>query len=165
MTSRAFRDFYPDHFSHCYGCGRLNEKGLHIKSYWEGEHTVCTFTPEAHHCAIPGLVYGGIIASIIDCHSTGSASAFAYRHEGRELGSEPYIRFLTASLHVDYLRPTPLGSPLTLRSHLKEIKGRKVVISTDLTAGGELCARGELVAVRVPDHLASAAEDLSKGAK
>jgi acyl-coenzyme A thioesterase PaaI-like protein len=165
METRAFQDSYPDHFSHCYGCGRLNQKGLHIKSYWDGEGTMCTFTPEDHHCAIPGMVYGGMIASVIDCHSTGSAAAFAYRDEGRELGSEPPIRFLTASLHVDYLKPTPLGEPLTLRSVLKESKGRKVVISTELTAGGQVCARGEVVAVRVPDHLALAAQEIAKGAK
>jgi acyl-coenzyme A thioesterase PaaI-like protein len=163
MTTKAFQDYYPDHFSHCYGCGRLNEKGLHIKSYWDGDRTTCTFTPEAHHCAIPGLVYGGMIASVIDCHSTGSAAAFAYRAEGREPGSEPPIRFLTASLHVDFIRPTPLGVPLTLSTQLKEQKGRKVVVSTELTAGGEVCARGEVVAVRVPDHLADAAAEIVKG--
>lgn len=121
MNDKAFQDYYPDHFSHCYGCGRLNEQGLKIKSYWDGDETVCTFSPEEKYTAIPGLVYGGLIASIIDCHSTGSAAAFAYRSEGREMGSEPAIRFLTASLHVDYLRPTPLGVPLTLRSHAREI--------------------------------------------
>jgi acyl-coenzyme A thioesterase PaaI-like protein len=165
MTAQAFQDYYPDHFSHCYGCGRLNEKGLHIKSYWEGDGTVCTFTPEEHHCAIPGMVYGGMIASVIDCHSTGSAAAFAYRDEGRDLASEPPIRFLTASLHVDFLKPTPLGVALTLRSHIKESKGRKVVVATELSAGNEVCARGEVVAVRVPDHLARAAEEIVKGSK
>ncbi len=153
MQDKAFQDYYPDHLSHCYGCGRLNRKGLKIRSFWDGEETVCTFTPQEQHSAIPGFVYGGLLASLIDCHSTGSAAAFAHRDEGRELGSEPAIRFLTASLHVDYLKPTPLGVPLTLRSHVKEVKGRKVVVVTELSAQGQVCVKGEVVAVRVPDYL------------
>ena len=154
MHQKAFQDYYPDQFSHCYGCGRLNEHGLHIRSYWDGNETVCSFTPDRQHSAVPGFVYGGLLASLIDCHSTGSAAAFAYRAEGREMGSEPAIRFLTASLHVDFLRPTPLGVPLALRSRAKEIKGRKVIVRTTLSANGEICAQGEVVAVRVPDDLA-----------
>ncbi len=152
MQKMAFQDYYPDHFSHCYGCGRLNDQGLKIRSFWDGEETVCTFTPDQQHSAIPGFVYGGLLASLIDCHSTGSAAAFAHRDEGRELGSEPAIRFLTASLNVDFLKPTPLGVPLTLRSHAKEIKGRKVIVITELSAEGNVCVKGEVVAVRVPEH-------------
>lgn len=157
MHPKAFQEYYPDHFSHCYGCGRLNTQGLHIRSYWDGDETVCTFSPDAHYMAIPGLVYGGMIASLIDCHSTGSAAAFTYRAEGRAMDSEPPIRFLTASLHVDYLKPTPMGVPLVLRSQLKELKGRKVTVTTTLAAGDVICARGEVVAVRVPDDLADQA--------
>ncbi|UCC65835.1 MAG: PaaI family thioesterase, partial [Anaerolineae bacterium] len=75
MTEKAFQDYYPDHLSHCYGCGRLNAHGLQVKSYWDGEETVCTFQPRAYHMAIPGYVYGGLIASIMDCHGTGTAAA------------------------------------------------------------------------------------------
>jgi acyl-coenzyme A thioesterase PaaI-like protein len=154
MTQKAFQDYYPDHFSHCYGCGRLNEHGLQIKSYWDGEESVCTFLPRPYHMAIPGYVYGGLIASLIDCHSTGTAAAAAYRAEGREMDTEPSFRFVTASLHVDYLRPTPLGPPLEIRGKVKEIKGRKVIIEATLSAEGEVCARGEVVAVQVPEHWA-----------
>ena len=153
MTEKAFQDYYPDHLSHCYGCGRLNAHGLQIKSYWDGEETVCTFQPRAYHVAIPGYVYGGLIASIMDCHGTGTAAAAAYRAEGREMDTEPPLRFLTASLHVDYLCPTPLGVPLEVRAQVKEIKGRKVVVAARLYANGQVCARGEVVAVRAPEHL------------
>ena len=107
MTEAAFQDFYPDFFAHCYGCGRLNEHGLQIKSYWEGAESVCIFTPRPYHTAVPGYVYGGLIASLIDCHSTGTAAAAAYRAESRTMDTDPPLRFLTASLHVDYLKPTP----------------------------------------------------------
>jgi acyl-coenzyme A thioesterase PaaI-like protein len=153
MSQKAFQDYYPDDLSYCYGCGRLNEQGLQIKSYWDGDETVATFVPRPYHIAIPGYVYGGLIASLIDCHSTGTAAAAAYRAQGRDMSSEPALRFVTASLHVDYIRPTPLGVPLEIRSRVKEVKGRKVIVSTTLSAQGVLCARGEVVAVQMPDHM------------
>lgn len=153
MDDKAFQDTYPDDVAQCYGCGRLNEHGHRIKSYWEGEESVCRFDPEPYHTAMPGFVYGGLIASLIDCHSTGTAAAAAYRAEGREMGTEPALRYVTASLHVDYRRPTPTGVTLEVRGRVKQIKGRKVVVESRLIAGGEVCATGEVVAVRMPEHL------------
>ena len=153
MNQKAFQDYYPDDLSHCYGCGRLNEYGHQIKSYWDGEETVCTFHPRPHHTAIPGFVYGGLIASLIDCHGTGTASAAAYRAQGRPMDTEPPLRFVTASLHVDFLRPTPMGVALEIRGTVKEIKGRKVVVEATLLAEGEVCARGEVVAVQMPESM------------
>ncbi len=150
---KAIQDYYPESFAQCYGCGRLNERGLQIKSYWDGEETVCTFTPRSYHTAMPGYVYGGLIASLIDCHSTGTAAAAAYRAQGREMDSDPPLRFVTASLHVDYVQPTPIEGPLELRSQVKEVKGRKVVVSTILSVRGEVCARGEVVAVQIPEQM------------
>ena len=151
MNDKAFQDYYPDDLSYCYGCGRLNEHGLQIKSFWDGDETVCLFQPRPYHTAVPGFVYGGLIASLIDCHSTGTAAAAAYRHEGRDMESLPARRFLTAALHVDYLRPTPIDTTLEIRARIKEIKGRKVVVESTLSARGEVCARGEVVAVQLPD--------------
>ncbi len=153
MSAKAFQDYYPDDLAHCYGCGRLNEHGLHIKSYWDGDESICTFMSKPQHTAIPGYVNGGLIASLIDCHGTGTASAAAYRAEGRAMDTAPPLRFLTGSLHVDYLKPTPLGVPLELRGTIKEIKGRKVVVAITLSAQGNLCARGEVIAIQMPEHL------------
>jgi acyl-coenzyme A thioesterase PaaI-like protein len=150
---KAFQDYYPDAMSYCYGCGRLNEHGHQIKSYWDGDETVCHFQPKPYHTAIPGYVYGGLIASLIDCHSTGTAAAAAYRAEGRAMDTLPPLRFLTASLHVDYLKPTPLGPLLEIRGKIKEVKGRKVVVEATLLAEGVMCACGEVVAVQVPERL------------
>ena len=147
----AFQDYYPENVSHCYGCGRLNEHGLQIKSYWDGDEAVCSFTPEPYHTAIRGYVYGGLVASLIDCHSTGTAAAAAYRAEGRAMDTEPPLRFVTGSLKVDYLRPTPIEGPLELRSRITEIKGRKVIVATELRVHGEVCAQGEVVAVQMPE--------------
>lgn len=153
MTLKAFQDYYLDQLAHCYGCGRLNEHGLQLKSYWDGDESVCVFQPRPYHTAIPGYVYGGLIASLIDCHSTGTASAAAYRAQGREMDTDPPLRFLTASLHVDYVRPTPIDGPLEVRARVKEMKGRKVVIVSTLSVGGEVCARGEVITVQMPEHL------------
>ena len=149
--SQAFQDYYPDDVSHCYGCGNLNDHGLQIKTYWVGEESVTRFAPRPYHIAIPGYVYGGLIASLIDCHGTGTAAAALYRAENRELDSLPAIRCLTASLHVDYLRPTPLGPELEVRGRVKEINGRRVTVTCTLIADGVECVRGEVVAVQVPD--------------
>jgi acyl-coenzyme A thioesterase PaaI-like protein len=149
MSEDAFQDSYPDELSHCYGCGRLNRDGLQLKSYWDGEETVARFRPRPSHTAIPGYVYGGLLASLIDCHGTGSASAAA----GRARPEEAPIRFVTASLHVDYLRPTPIDTELEIRGKIKELKAKKVVVSATVSAEGEICARGEVVAVRMPSSM------------
>ena len=153
MSPKAFQDYYPDDLAHCYGCGRLNSAGHQIKSYWDGDESVCHFQPSTDHISIPGYVYGGLLASLIDCHGTGTAAAAAYRAESRPMDSEPALRYLTASLHVDYLKPTPLGPMLEVRGKVKEVKGRKVVIEEWIVANGEVTVRGEVVAVQVPDSL------------
>ena len=151
QTGPALQDFYPEETQYCYGCGPKNEQGLHIRSFWDGDETVAHFEPRPYHIAVPGYVYGGLVASLIDCHGTGSAAAYAHREEGRELGSEPPLRFVTGSLHVDYLKPTPLGVTLTLRGRKKSVRGRVVTVSISLYAEGVECARGEVTAVRIPD--------------
>jgi acyl-coenzyme A thioesterase PaaI-like protein len=153
MKGPAVQDFYPEDAAQCYGCGRLNEHGLQIKTRWDGDETVTIFTPRAYHTAIPGYVYGGLVASLIDCHGTGSGALAAYRAENREPGSDPPFRFVTASLKVDYLKPTPLGPPLEIRGEIVEVKGRKVVVKATLSAEGVVCARGEIVTVQMPESM------------
>ena len=148
----AIQDFYAEHFAQCYGCGSLNEAGYQLKTRWEGDHTLTTFVPSAHHTAIPGYVYGGLLASLIDCHGTGSAALALAREKGIEL--EPYNapRCVTASLHVDYLKPTPLGPQLRIVGYISEIKGRKVTVEAELYAGTELCVKGKVIAVEIPEN-------------
>lgn len=156
MNQIPFQDYYPDHMAYCYGCGRLNEHGYQIKSIWDEnnqEESVAYFAPKPHHIAIPGYVYGGLLASLIDCHGTGTAAAAAYRAAGRPMDSEPALRFLTGSLHVDYLKPTPLGIILEIRGRVKEVKNRKVVIEEWIVADGVITVRGEVVAVQVPEQM------------
>lgn len=153
MNQKAIQDYYPEEVSHCYGCGRLNEHGLQLRSFWDGEETVAVFTPQSYHCGIEGFVYGGLIASLIDCHAVGTAAAASYRAENRAMDTAPPLRFVTASLQVQYIRPTPVGTPLEVRGRVKEIKGRKVVVTARLSAKGQLCAVGEVVAVQMPENM------------
>lgn len=146
MEDTAIQDQYPDEFAHCYGCGRLNGSGLRIRSYWDGEGAVCRFTPDARYSGgIPGFLYGGMIASLLDCHGAATAAAAKARAEGT-----PLQRFVTASLQVDYLAPTPIGRELEIRGSVVEIKGRKVSVRLTLSADGTLCAEGLAVMVQMP---------------
>lgn len=155
QSKSAIQDFYPEDFSHCFGCGRLNEHGHRIKSYAAGDAVVLHFEPEPYHLSVPGFTYGGLIASLIDCHSMATAAAATYRAEGRELGSEPPLRFVTASLKVDYLKPTPIG-PLDITARACEVGERKVRVDVELTAGGEVTVRGDVLAVRLPETMGGA---------
>lgn len=153
--STAIQDVYPEDAAQCYGCGRRNERGHGIRSRWDGEETVARFTPDPHHTALPGYVYGGLIASLIDCHGTGSAALAAARAEGVELtpdtNPEDVVRFVTASLEVEYERPTPLGPVLEVRGRIVERDERKVVVEETVSAEGEITARGRVTAVRLPE--------------
>jgi acyl-coenzyme A thioesterase PaaI-like protein len=153
----AFQDQYADDVAHCYGCGRLNPSGHQLKTRWDGDEAVTRFTPQPYHTAIPGYVYGGLIASLIDCHGTGTAAAEAARSDrqagGRRDPPQQLPRFVTASLHVDYLRPTPLGPELEIRGRAREVTERKIVVDARVLANGQVTARGTVVAVRMPEKM------------
>ena len=152
----AVQDFYPDDFSHCYGCGRLNTHGLHVRTHWDGDETVSRYTPRAWEIAVPGFVYGGLIASLIDCHAMGTAAAATLRAAGAEVGAAPSPRFVTASLRVDFVQPTPLGPELVVRARVRQASERKVVVEATVSVGESVTARGEAVAVRMPATMAGA---------
>lgn len=138
--------------NHCWGCGPENADGLQLKSYPHGDGAVATWQPRAPYFAGPTHVLnGGVIASLIDCHSVCTAIADFYRAEDREVGSAPDIWCATASLSVSYLRPVPLDAPVTLRAHVVGRDGRRATVACTLESNGKECARGEVVAVRVPE--------------
>jgi acyl-coenzyme A thioesterase PaaI-like protein len=129
----------------CFGCGPANEKGLHIKSYVDGDSLVATFHPEAHHQAFPGVLNGGIIGALLDCHSNWTA---AY-HLMKASGTDKLPCTVTADFHVKLKRPTPTDGPLNLRAKVVESSNDRAVVEAELSAGGKICAtcRGTFVAV------------------
>ena len=152
MSTKAVQDYYRDEFAHCFGCGRLNKDGLQIKSHWDGEESVCHLMPKPYFTGgYPGYLYGGLIASLIDCHSAATASAAKLREGGFSLDEQPLSRFVTASLKIDYLKPTPMGKALELRGRIKEIIKRKVIVNVELSSEGEIRAKGEVILVQLPE--------------
>jgi len=149
MTDKPIQDFYPDEIAICYGCGRHNVDGLHIQTFWNGEEGVAHFMPRPHHTAFPGIVYGGLLASLVDCHSIGTAIAATYQADGRAPDTEPEVTYVTGNLNVTYLQPTPMGIELTLRARIKELHPRKAIVTCSIYAGDKETVRAELVAVRV----------------
>ncbi len=151
-TIQAFQDYYADDYAHCYGCGRLNEHGLQLKSYWDQNESICRILPKSYYTGgMKTILYGGLIASLIDCHGAATAAAAKAREEGIHMEPGAMPRFVTASLKVDYLKPTPVGEEVELRGRVLEIKGRKVTVQVTLSAGETLCAKGELILVQLRD--------------
>src|SRR5215475_10684775 len=147
MSNPAIQDLYPDDFAHCFGCGRNNANGHQLKSYIEGDEVVAHFTPSPHHIAVPGFVYGGLLASLADCHGMATAAADRWTGEG------PAPRFVTGALRVDYLKPTPLGVELEIRGLVIEQSEKKKVVQLTLSAGGTVTVKAEAVAVRIPKSM------------
>lgn len=149
-ATTALQDLAAPHCV-CYGCGSAHPRGLHIKSYWhaDGMHVVATHTPDADFNGWPGLVYGGLIAMLVDCHSNWTAMAYHYRAEGRAPDSKPRIDCVTGNLGVKYLKPTPLGVPLRLRARVDGDVGLKTRVLCKVYAGDVLTALGDSIFVRV----------------
>lgn len=147
MSDKPFQDYWKH--NKCYGCGH-NEHGHKIKSHWDGDKSVCIWKPEEYHAAgPPGFLYGGIISSIIDCHTVCSAIAYEYNIEEREYDSKPLIWCVTASLKVDYLKPTPIDKPVKLEAYIEKREGRKIWLSCDMFSDDLKTATGEVLAIRV----------------
>ncbi|MGG4178916.1 PaaI family thioesterase [Virgibacillus pantothenticus] len=152
METKAIQDIYPEDYAWCYGCGRRNETGLHLKTVWDGEKTVTTYTPREEHIAIPGFVYGGLLASLIDCHGTGSASMTLHKKNGHVIGDGAQApRFVTASLKVDFMKPTSHGAELKAIGVVEELHPKKFKVITEVYAGEVCCAKGEVIAAVMPD--------------
>ncbi len=136
----------------CYGCGSANPDGLQIKSTWseDGQTVVARFEPQAKFSSgFRNALYGGLIASLIDCHSNWTAMAFGYRAEGREAGTLPLIVSVTGTLCVKYLKPTPLDQTIHLRAWVEGEVGRKTRVICELGTEALVTATGDSVFVRV----------------
>jgi len=143
-TTIAIQDRYLDEYANCFGCGRNNPHGLHLKSFVEGDEIVCRYTPPLDCTGgATDLLYGGMIASLFDCHAGATVAAAVSRD------NEIPPRFVTASLKVDFLKPTPMGVTLTLFAKAIEVKGRKVLVESRLVARGEIHATAQAVMVRL----------------
>ena len=144
-SAQALQDRYAPN-NRCFGCGPANEKGLRIKSFVQGEETVATWTPSPWHEAFTGMLNGGIIGALLDCHSNWTAAWHLMKARGE--ATPPCT--VTADFHVKLLKPTPSGSEVTLRAKVAESKEDRALIEATLEAGGKVTAtcRGLFVAVK-----------------
>jgi acyl-coenzyme A thioesterase PaaI-like protein len=142
---QALQDRYAPK-NECFGCGAANDKGLRIKSFVEGDEVVATWQPEPHHHAFAGILNGGIIGALLDCHSNWTAAYSLMKAQGAE--TPPCT--VTADFHVTLKRPTPMDAPVRLRAKVASLEGDRAVIDATLEAGGKITAtcRGTFVAVK-----------------
>jgi acyl-coenzyme A thioesterase PaaI-like protein len=147
------KDYFQDHMpgNVCFGCGRDNHQGLKINSYWEGDESVCFWESQEKYQGRQGVLNGGILATLIDCHTMCTAMAAAYQAEDRTMESQPIYRYATGTISVRYLKPTLNLKPIELRAKVKQIKGRKVVMSCTAISDGKVTAEAEVIAIRVFD--------------
>jgi acyl-coenzyme A thioesterase PaaI-like protein len=144
----AIQDKLPD--NNCYGCGPNNAAGMRIKSHWDGDECICRYMPKPEQCAgPPQFVYGGTIASLIDCHGCGAAMSNYYRLEGRKIGDDPEIWCVTVKLTVNYSHPTPINTEIELRAKVTTCTEKKSIVHCTVWSGGLQTADGEVIAVRV----------------
>lgn len=141
----ALQDRYAPH-NECFGCGPANAKGLRIKSRVEGSEVVAEWTPEPHHLAFPGVLNGGIIGSLLDCHCNWTAAW----HLMTKHGAETPPCTVTANYTIELKRPTPLDAPLHLRAKVVESSADRATIEGTITCNGKVTAtcRGLFVAVK-----------------
>lgn len=132
--------------SRCYGCGPANEQGLRIRSFESGDALICEWTPQPHHLAFEGVLNGGIIGSLLDCHSNWTAA----HHFMKTRNESEITPTVTSDFHVTLKRPTPMNAPLHLRAHVVEASEDRAVVEATLEANGKVTAtcRGTFVAVK-----------------
>ncbi len=150
MEANAFQDLIPD--NNCFGCGPRNPLGLQVKSHWLAQdRSICKFKPAAHHCAgPPDYLNGGIIATLIDCHSVCTAIAKAYQQAGRAIGQGERIWYVTGAMEISYKRPVVIHSEVVLLADIVNIAEKKTTLNCTLLTEDVACAQGKVVAVKVP---------------
>ena len=151
IRSKPIQHFYLDEHNLCYGCGQHNEDGLQLKSFWQGEKAIASFSPQKIHNGIPGFVYGGLVASLIDCHAMATAAA---DHLALHPEVEDLPRFVTGTMTVRYVNPTPLNDePLELSASVTERSGRKSRVTVSLSCAGKVTAEGDVIAFHIPETM------------
>jgi acyl-coenzyme A thioesterase PaaI-like protein len=148
MGEQSLQDRYAPK-STCFGCGPANDKGLRIKSFVEGDEVIAEWMPERHHEAFEGMLNGGIIGALLDCHSNWTAT----HHLMAKTESATPPCTVTADYAIKLMRPTPSRAPVKLRARVVDSTGDRATVEATLEAGGKVCAtcKGTFVAVK-PGH-------------
>src|SRR5437588_375030 len=145
MNEKSLQETYAPNMA-CFGCGPANEKGLHIRSFPQGDEVVATFEPATYQEAFPGMLSGGIIGTLLDCHCNWTA----VYHLMKKAGADHPPCTVTAEYSIKLLRPTPTNGPISLSAHVVDLTDTRATVEGTLSAGGKVCAtcRGIFVAVK-----------------
>jgi acyl-coenzyme A thioesterase PaaI-like protein len=148
MSEKSLQEQFAPHNA-CFGCGPANERGLRIRSFARGPEVLAEWQPEPYQEAFPGVLNGGIIGALLDCHSNWTA---AWHLMNLHKAQTPPCT-VTADYAIKLLRPTPTDAPVRLTARVVEAKDDRAVVEAELTAKGKICAtcRGTFVAVK-PGH-------------
>lgn len=153
MEKIAFQDLYAEPYTHCFGCGRNNPLGHQLKSYWDEfpVRTIAHIQPAAYYTGgVPDHLYGGLIGSLLDCHGTATAAAFKSHALGIKFdGNENLVRCVTGNLNIQFIRPVPVDTEITLTGELMKIEDRKIWIALSLSANEIECAKAEMLAIQM----------------
>lgn len=147
MGTTAFRDLVN---WHCYGCGRLNDRGLQIRSAWEGDEVDCRWSPEPFHVGLLDRLQGGVLATVVICHASWTATATAHRDEGLEICEPLAFAYSTTSAHIDFLGPTPVDGRLTLRAVVLSMDRERAEVGCTVLVGDRETVRSRTEHARVP---------------
>ena len=137
MSKKAVQDRYAPN-SICFGCGPANKEGLQIKSYRTDDGLEMEFECEEKHQAFPGVINGGIIGALLDCHGNWTAAMAIMDRNGLDA---PQCT-VTAQYEVKLKRPTPLGPTLKLQSRILALQDDRAEVIIELKADGKTCATG-----------------------
>jgi acyl-coenzyme A thioesterase PaaI-like protein len=140
MHEQPFQDLVD---WHCYGCGRLNEHGLQIKSRWDGDDVVCRWQAKPYHVGLLGRLQGGVVATAIICHAVWTATATACRDEGVDIGEPMGFAYSTTSLKLDFVAPIPVEAVMTFRARVTALDRERATVSCSVFIDGQETARAE----------------------
>lgn len=149
MNEQFFQDYIRN--NNCFGCAPGNPHGFRIKSSWRSaDEAVCKFTPHSYHCARSvGVVNGGVIATIVDCHCICTAIADAYAREDKKIGEGNEISYVTAAMNIDFVKPIPMGSTLLFVAKVQEVTPKRTSLLCTVEVADVLYAKATITAVRI----------------
>lgn len=140
---------FPEEGTHCFGCGRNNPLGLQIKTFCEGDECLCKFIARPHHIAYSEIGCGGIISTILDCHSINTAMYAAYKAENREVGSKPDMIYATKSMTVNFLKPAPIKEEWVFIARILELSIKRITVECKVYADEVEFANGTVIASKI----------------
>ncbi len=157
---KAIQDYYPEKLAKCFGCGRTNTDGLHHKTYWDGNEGTCHFIPQKHHTGYPGVLYGGLVASLIECNSVAVSIAATCEAEGINMEKPVKLLFFTiVRSNIKFHSAVPINSEITIKTKVDSMNKKFVKIKVSIYSDNKLCTTAETTTMRMEQALETLESD------